>query len=368
MARVNLWLRGARGKFAGSSLSKGANGETIAREVVTPSNPNTVKQRYQRAIMATIMIMYSAFSELFDHAFQGKAKGSACQQEFMKRNIRNLRNLLIEDMQAYNDTENPVNYQLLRHTVVVPKSSWPSPNPYIISEGTYQQRFFSLSPKALYDGSTQSALAITAPAALSEAETIAEYANRNGLIPGDIYTLLALVTPYTNTRAAEWVAGKDPSGLAGGSGRWGAASIKTVPTWIRLQVKSDVLDNTAVNPSLSALFDVTEVSDPEEVLADFVNTDAVGTNKFFTKVTGGAGTLAVALPVCAGVIRSRFDQDLRSTTVMTLYNEFAAGASAANANTVVTGITAPCIPNTWEDTTGALGDSELLLESSFVRA
>lgn len=360
MAKVNLWLRGARGKFAGASLSKGTDGETIAREVVTPTNPNTIKQRYQRAVMATIMIMYSAFSELFDHSFQGKKKGSECQQHFMKRNIRILRNGLIEDMQSYNDTENPVDYNHLRNTVVVPKSTWPAPNAYVISEGSYQQKFFSLGQKALYEGSVQTAFVLSFPTP-TDGQTVAQYAAANGLIAGDIYTLLMLATPYSDKRLSEYVAGKTPEGLDGGNGRYGAVSIKTSPAWVRLQVKTGLEEVvTPANSNLSTYFDITDVSDPEEVLADIAS---LTSGSFFTKITGESGSLVASVPVCAGVIRSRLDMDLRSSTTMSLNNEFAALAPQQNSNVVVTGITAPCIPNTWLNASGNLGESELILES-----
>ena len=41
MSKVGFWLKGSTGKLAGTTLYKGANGETIQREVVSPSNPKT---------------------------------------------------------------------------------------------------------------------------------------------------------------------------------------------------------------------------------------------------------------------------------------------------------------------------------------
>lgn len=51
MAKTGFWLHGATGKLAGATMSKGANGETIMREVVTPKNPKTEGQSIQRIIM-----------------------------------------------------------------------------------------------------------------------------------------------------------------------------------------------------------------------------------------------------------------------------------------------------------------------------
>ena len=42
MSKVGFWLKGSTGKLAGTTLYKGANGETIQREIVSPSNPKTI--------------------------------------------------------------------------------------------------------------------------------------------------------------------------------------------------------------------------------------------------------------------------------------------------------------------------------------
>ena len=55
MAKAGFWLRGATGKLAGSALQKGANGETIIREIVEPTNPQTESQQIQRIVMTTVM-------------------------------------------------------------------------------------------------------------------------------------------------------------------------------------------------------------------------------------------------------------------------------------------------------------------------
>ena len=54
MAKVGFWLKGSTGKLAGTTLYKGANGETIQREIVSPSNPKTMAQNIQRIVMSTV--------------------------------------------------------------------------------------------------------------------------------------------------------------------------------------------------------------------------------------------------------------------------------------------------------------------------
>lgn len=373
MARVNLWLRGARGKFAGSSLSKGANGETIAREVVTPTNPNTVKQRYQRAIMATVMRMYSAFSEILDHSFEGKAKGAECQQEFISTNATLLRQAIASDMEAFQESND---FNKLYNTVVLPKSEWPAPNSYLISKGSYNQYFFTLMLKPYSDAEDEEygALAISIPAPL-QGETIAQYAKRNQLIAGDIYTILALgVSDYTNKSSGIAVDGyssrtglytknyrygvtPDGNSKPHPSYKTGAISVRLEPCWMRLQVKDLSAVTTPADSNLSTYFELTHLSDEKQVLAPFEN---MADGSFLSHFNGTSYYRKV---ICAGIIRSRLDADLRSTTRMTLANNLQLFNQDEDGNVCLTGITAPCIPSSWQNASDAIGSSDLILES-----
>ena len=83
MAKTGFWLRGARGKFAGASLQKGADGSTIMREIVTPTNPQTISQVIQRMKAAPAQKFYNALSELLSNAFQGVKYGNASRLRFL---------------------------------------------------------------------------------------------------------------------------------------------------------------------------------------------------------------------------------------------------------------------------------------------
>ena len=91
MAKTGFWLRGAKGKLAGAALQKGANGETIIREVVTPNNPQTVAQMIQRTLMSTVGRAYSAMKEITDHSYEGYKKGQQTMAAFQQYNLRVLR-------------------------------------------------------------------------------------------------------------------------------------------------------------------------------------------------------------------------------------------------------------------------------------
>ena len=87
MAKVGFWLKGSKGKLAGATMYQ-SNGETLMREVVSPSNPKTDGQLLQRIVMHTIMGAYSAMKEICDHSFEGFKKGQETMSYFMKQNVQ----------------------------------------------------------------------------------------------------------------------------------------------------------------------------------------------------------------------------------------------------------------------------------------
>lgn len=105
MAKTGFWLRGAQGKLAGAAIQRGSNGETIIREIVTPANPNTVKQRIQRVIVSTVGHAYSVMKEICDHSFEGKKKGMECMKEFMSFNTNSLRDHVLNAIAANTSTD-----------------------------------------------------------------------------------------------------------------------------------------------------------------------------------------------------------------------------------------------------------------------
>lgn len=129
MGKAGFWLRGARGKLAGASLGRGANGQTIIREIVTPKNPRTESQLVQRIIMKTVMQAYSTMKAITDHSFEGVAPGAATMAEFMRRNLSNIRNRIASEISqgsGYNDI----------YAFTPLKSEQYAPNIYIISKGS----------------------------------------------------------------------------------------------------------------------------------------------------------------------------------------------------------------------------------------
>jgi hypothetical protein len=95
MAKVGFWLRGARGKLAGSVLMKGENG-TVARENVSPANPKTKSQALQRAVFATVSKMAAVLNPVINNSFDGAANGKMSRRAFVKKNTELLRTRYID--------------------------------------------------------------------------------------------------------------------------------------------------------------------------------------------------------------------------------------------------------------------------------
>ena len=88
MAKVGFWLRGTRGKLAGASFSKGENGQTIARQIVTPTNPKTAKQADQRSKIAPAAHFYKAFRNILNHSFLPLEPERKNRRKFMSYALR----------------------------------------------------------------------------------------------------------------------------------------------------------------------------------------------------------------------------------------------------------------------------------------
>ena len=130
MSKVGFWLKGSTGKLAGTTLYKGANGETIQREIVSPSNPKTVGQNIQRVVMSTVGAAYSLMKAICDHSFEGVKKGQETMSLFMSENIQKCR-AAIEEMQAQG-----VSFVNMYSFVPVGMKHAFAPNQYLVAMGS----------------------------------------------------------------------------------------------------------------------------------------------------------------------------------------------------------------------------------------
>lgn len=87
MAKSGFWLRGAKGKLAGTVLYHGKGG-TYQREIVTPTNPRTDGQIAQRIKFASTVKFYkSAIANFFRFAYEDKKATESDYNAFMRNNI-----------------------------------------------------------------------------------------------------------------------------------------------------------------------------------------------------------------------------------------------------------------------------------------
>lgn len=314
MAKGNMLQGMARGKVGDVVFSR-LDGEQVSRvRNRHPQNPKTEPQMIQRAIMATVMTMYSAGKEIFDHSFEGKKVGSGCQREFMSRNAKKLREAISKDFNSNVDDKTALG------RVVAPGAMAPVPFSYQISNGTYTQNLFAV------DIATGNDYPEAELAAAQSGETVAAYAQRVGLIPGDIYTIVAVAS--SSTEAA-----------------YETANIKLASTpvaafgFVRLTVLDD-LSSTAELTTLSQIFKI-EVSTSASSVDD---STLVGDSITPEMVLGLTSLNEGAL----GVIRSRDNVDLRSESYMVFASTY--------------GIIAPYITRVWQAGSSKLGQSKLILE------
>ena len=189
-----MFLGYARGKV-GDVVFYRQNGEQLARaRNRNPRNPNSVQQRYARAIVATVSLAYSAGSRIFNHSFQGRSVGQENQRRFMQLNMERLRTQLAAELA---DTSVLTGQRGM--LFVKPKATYPVANLYRVSEGSMPMRFFSLKPAE--QGAAGGELFY--PLALNASETVEEFGLRTGLVPGDIYTFVFFADSATDDIPAE---------------------------------------------------------------------------------------------------------------------------------------------------------------------
>lgn len=175
MAKTGFWLRGARGKFAGAVLAKGADGQTIQRELVKPSNPRTAGQMAQRAIFATVASAYSQMKVICDHSFEGVEYGQKTQQEFFKEALKLMRTRAAADEGNF----------------LIPNVSALMANPYIVSKGSLS------SPQHIYYSTSDAQILIeqmnNPTLGTDVCITAKSWCEALGVNKGDQITLVAIV-------------------------------------------------------------------------------------------------------------------------------------------------------------------------------
>lgn len=329
MAKGNLFLGMGRGSIGDVTFYR-ADGQQLSRvRNRRPKNPKTEAQLYQRAIMATVVKAYQAGKAIFDHSFQGFSVGAACQRQFMSLNAKMLRQLVATDINT------PIATNSQKARVVAPGVSAPVADPFIISRGSYQQNLFT------YNENDHS---FVMPAATSN-ETVASYAQRVGLVAGDIYTIIVFA---------------ERKGIAYQSPNWddALASLNYCDFgWVRMIVKSGLSSNTELFSNLGQIFNF-ETSGGSFEKAPGALTGLVSDDPIDMSVLLDSFASSFTLTGAMGMIRSRLDQDLRSDSELHVIY----GSTADD----MFGIASDYILDEWVNSTTSVGNSELILEGGSV--
>lgn len=329
MAKGNLFLGMGRGSIGDVTFYR-ADGKQLSRvRNRRPKNPKTEAQLYQRAIMATVVKAYQAGKAIFDHSFEGFSVGAQNQRQFMSLNAKMLRQLVATDINT------PIATNSQKARVVAPGVSVPAPNPFIISRGSYQQNLFTLDQgdHTFYSPASQSG------------ETVAAYAQRVGLIAGDIYTFIVFAIKkdiaYQSPMYDDALASLNYCSFG----------------WVRLIVKENLSSVETAVSNMSQLFNVQNSGGDFTVTPDTLAQVSTGAGfDMETLIVNNAADYTQTGAI--GLIRSRLDQDLRSDSVM----EVIYGSDANN----MFGIASDYILDEWKNSTTNVGNSELILEGGSV--
>lgn len=351
MAETGFWLRGAKGKLAGTTLYR-ANGKTQQREIVSPKNPKTNAQMIQRAIMASVMRAYSHGKAIFDHSFQGVSVGMKSMQAFQKENANILRTLVANEIN-YPQTSPYQNRAELKARLAAPGVNtgcgWED---MLISKGTYTQSLFNIMPATKTVVGQQT---ITTPLKVSlpapeGSETCQQYAERVGLIANDYYTICGFV--YDGEQGLNSAPDYINQPVM-------AIVSPTYFFYIRMKVKADFVYSEATT-ALAKYSDIFDIDSVNNAAGEIVLSALMANNLSAEFTMRNLMRFADAVNSCgmwAGIIRSRLDQDLRSTS--TLYR---------SQYYEQTGIIAPYVLDIWKPEENKLGGSDLILEGGYNNA
>lgn len=181
-----MLLGQARGKV-GSLVFSRANGKQITRSRAEQvKNPKTLAQIIQRTFMNTAAQAYSIAQAIADHSFQGAAAGQESMSAFMSANLEYLRARVAELVNAGNQMDEIFNFAPIGRSGLYP-GAW------IISKGQLPKVATTLVPYTTI-GSSKAKMALSAN---TYADLIAQY----NLKRGDQLTFVSIEAPLESAEA-----------------------------------------------------------------------------------------------------------------------------------------------------------------------
>lgn len=313
MAKGNLFLGMGRGSVGDVTFYR-ADGQQLSRaRNRKPRNPKSNAQLIQRAISATIVQAYKAGSIIFDHSFEGKSVPAGSQRAFLSTNMRKLREQVLSELST--------NISNAKASVVSPRSIYPVPNAYRISEGSLVQNLFEVGQDA------NDYIAVKPIASLT-GETVSAFLTRLGIGAGEIFTIVSF--GVDDTPRASLVNGQCTFGFM-------RLTVKETATSLTKAVTEATFQEVFAIGSAGA-----NLPDNRLLTAGIALSDI--------DMTGAAfGSM--------GVIRSNESSGLRSTSDMWLPNDY---------GETVTWPVAPInLLSAWSQDSGSV-DSELILEGGAI--
>lgn len=287
MATGNFFLGTARRSVGDVTfyVSRGEQRSRVRRRVI--ANPRTTRQLVQRSVVANISRLYSLGQEIFNHSFQGYNTPYDNQLRFNKVNVSRLRALMLQDIEADRDWD--------LCTARVGARGISVAVPFIgmqVSEGSYPQTAFTFD-------STNNEFLLPSP---TTNEKVKDFAARAGLIPGDIYTLVAFFVSSAESDPVAIYSRVVPAYP-------GQCLYPCMFDYAQLEVKSDVLTNETVITGTSLL----------SVLFNGAHFRDFATAQLVEGLTWNCCPIFQSFPDCMGgqaLIRSRYGEDLRSTSYL----------------------------------------------------
>lgn len=293
MAKGPFWLRGAKGKLAGSVIFKGESG-TIVRENVKPRNPKTNAQMRQRVVWATITQAAKKMLPIIGISFEGVNSEKLNRRRFVQLNstlfARHAQNPSMDNVCAWSGKGNN---QLI-------------PNPYILSRGTLIMPRQVLVPKFENDSIPTSTDAVTIPG--GEHTALEYWKLMYGMEPGSQLTI-----PFITAKI-------DERGVAYSVNNSEGTRIDLI-RYSMFYAPRIVLKEPAEN---DAKFQITAETTSEQLEA-FLST-AVVSEKTATDLLGYFLEFAINPPTAGGDITINLDPDWED--LMLVYGSFVCACGA----------------------------------------
>lgn len=348
MAKSNGFFTLRRGSTKSLTFSV-YNGKQITKDRVSKvSNPKSQKQQYQRAIMATVMAAYSGMKEIVDHSFQGKSKGSENQREFMSRNLVAMRNAF-----AYYQEENPTPDNL-EFFAVAPKTPTVLPNAWKISSGTLAE-----TPFLRYDDSNHT-LKIDLPTVDQHYNiTAAKLANEIGVFPGMQITFCCISA--ANGIPVYQLYDEDYAKYVNFEFHYARIVFKNYDQTkvYNGDLPEPFFPDGDANANALMLF-LQDAIDFEKSTVDITHGLAMGTGvvTIDAELALTRAQFDESLTGAIGIITSKVDEDLRSTSYMQVRNVVSLKD--------VLGLSWEYVWDAWRNVASSVGESDLYLEGGSI--